>query len=412
VPRRVARRPAWLLVGCAFSIALHSLSRNRTRAFLSTLGIIVGIGCVITMMALAEGTRVRMLEEVRKTGSALLTVRPAEQRVGAVRLGADVGRRSLTLEDVDAIARRCDAVVRASPRVSDPAQVEWGNGNTRTEVMGVTAEYLPIRNFRVAHGRSFSPEESDSRSRVCLLGVLTAEQLFGKRSPLGKRVKVQGQRFRVIGVMAPRDGDWDDRVWVPVRTAMDRLFSQDHVERIEVQARDEASLTLAARQIETLLRRRHGIRVNGENDFEIRNQQERLEAAQQTAQILAYLLVGIASISLLVGGIGVMNIMLVSVTERTREIGIRRAIGARRQDILWQFLIEALVMCALGALLGLFAGFGACHIGAVYAGWSTLITPGAVVLSTGFAVGIGLVFGLYPAVRASRLLPVTALRHD
>jgi putative ABC transport system permease protein len=212
--------------------------------------------------------------------------------------------------------------------------------------------------------------------------------------------------------MAPRDGDWDDRVWVPVRTAMDRLFSQDHVERIEVQARDEASLTLAARQIETLLRRRHGIRVNGENDFEIRNQQERLEAAQQTAQILAYLLVGIASISLLVGGIGVMNIMLVSVTERTREIGIRRAIGARRQDILWQFLIEALVMCALGALLGLFAGFCACHIGAVYAGWSTLITPGAVVLSTGFAVGIGLVFGLYPAVRASRLLPVTALRHD
>jgi putative ABC transport system permease protein len=409
-----ARRYRGLSLAGAFGIALHSLARNKTRSFLATLGIIIGVGCVIAMMALGEGARIQMEEQIRRLGTNMLTVRPTEPRQGAVRLGRDAGR-SLKLEDADAIAAGCAAVQRTSPRVSGSARVKYMNRNTRTDVMGVTSDYFPIRNFAIGSGRGFLSSEVDRRARVCLLGPRVVDDVFGGRDPIGERVQVKGQPFLVIGVMKPRggnDADWDDRIWVPVTTAMDRVFSQDYVERIEVQAVDEDSMDEAEEQVESLLRRQHRLREHQPSDIEIRNQQDLLETADETSQMLTLLLAGIAGVSLLVGGIGIMNIMLVSVIERTREIGIRRAIGARRRDILVQFLIEALVMCGLGAALGVVMGIAACWAGAFYAGWPVAITESSLVVASGFAVAIGLFFGLYPAVRAAQLTPLDALRYQ
>jgi putative ABC transport system permease protein len=393
----------------AIQLAVESLSRHAFRTLLAVLGIIIGVGSVMTTMALAEGTRREVLAEVRLRGSNLLSVRPGEQRQGAVRLG-EGSRASLSLEDVEEIIRSAPAVVRASPVAGDRAQVKGGNENTNSRVTGVTSEFFGIRNYRLLAGRVFTPEESQGRARLCLISHYTAEVLFGTTSPVGKRLKVKGQSFRVIGVVRPADGDPDDEVWVPVRTLMGRLAQREHIDRIELQARDEASLGRAAAQVEAILRRRHELRPDQENDFQIRNQQDRLEAAEETSGILTRLLVGVGAVSLLVGGIGIMNIMLVSVTERTREIGIRRAVGARRKDILTQFLVEALVMCGIGGSLGILCGIGATWLGAVYAGWAVAVTPEGAIVATGFAVGIGFLFGLFPALRASRLLPITALR--
>jgi ABC-type antimicrobial peptide transport system permease subunit len=410
VPRAHGGRRG-LSLGSVLAVALESLFRNKTRSFLATLGILIGVGCVVTMMGLAEGARVQMQEQVRRMGSNLLSVRPAEERQGAIRLGAETGQ-SLTRADADAIARACPAIARTSPRVSGTAQIKYRNRNTRTRVYGVTSDFWIIRNFRRSRGRAFTEGEIDARARVCLVGPVTVQDLFGSDDPLGKRLYIQGQGFRVVGVLQPHDPDWDDRVWVPVTTAMGRLFSLDYIERIEVQAIDERSLDTAAEQIETLMRRRHRMRPGQKSDFEVRNQQDALDVASETGRVLSYLLAGIGSVSLLVGGIGIMNIMLVSVTERTREIGIRRAVGARANDILWQFLVEALVMCSLGAGLGLLLAFGACWLGTAYAAWPVVITPTAIALACGFAVAIGIFFGLYPALRAAQLSPLTALRYD
>jgi putative ABC transport system permease protein len=289
------------------------------------------------------------------------------------------------------------------------------NQNTRTTLMGVTSDYFPIRNFQLESGRAFMAAEIESRARVCLLGPKVVEDLFGGRDPLQERVQVKGQPFLVIGVLKTRggsDGDWDDRIWAPVTTVMARVLGVEYVERFEAQAVDEERMEAAEAEIESLLRRRHHLRDDQPNDFEIRSQADLLETVNETSQVMAYLLAGIASVSLLVGGIGIMNIMLVSVIERTREIGIRRAIGARRSDILLQFLIEGLVMCGLGAGLGILAGLAACWVGAVYAEWPIVVMPGSLILSSGFALGIGVFFGLYPAMRAANLSPLAALRYQ
>lgn len=398
--------PLWLALG----IALRSLAQNSTRSLLATLGIIIGVGCVIAVLALGEGARRAVLEEIRRSGSNLLSVRPPEQRQGGIDLGVD--QESLTLEDAYAIARRCPAVLRTSPRVSGEAQVKYRNRNNRVRIMGVTGDYLIIRNAPLARGRLFYASEIRDSDRVCVLGHLVARELFRSRDPLGQRLFVQGQPFTVIGVTVERGEDWDERVWVPVTTAMRRLFSQDHIERIEVQARDEASLNAAARQIEVLLRSRHHLRREQKNDFETRNQQDRLDAASETNQIFTSLLAGIAGVSLLVGGIGIMNVMLVSVTERTREIGIRRAFGARRRDILSQFLIESLLLCGIGAALGMAVGIAACQVGAAYASWPVAVTADAIALSGTVAAGVGLFFGSFPALRAASISPIEALRYE
>jgi putative ABC transport system permease protein len=393
---------------------VDSLGRNKTRSLLAMLGIIIGVGSVITMLGLAEGTRREVEAQIRQRGTNTLTVRPREARQGGIGQGADSGQ-NLTEEDALAIPHACPAVLRISPRVGGSAQVKHGDKNTRTDVMGVTGEFFPIRNMQVARGRAFRAAEISGRARVCLLGPTVAELLFSFRDPLGKTVQVKGQPFQVIGVMVARggsDADWDDRIWVPYTTTMRRLFGQKYVSRVEVQAADERSMDLAQEQIEALLRKRHGVRADQDDDFEIRNQADLLETAAETNGALTALLAGIAGISLLVGGIGIMNILLVSVAERTREIGIRRAVGALRRDILVQFLIEALVMCGAGALLGIGAGGLSCWLGATLASWPIEIRPTAVALSCGCAVAIGLVAGLYPAFRASGLSPLAALRHE
>jgi putative ABC transport system permease protein len=395
---------------CACGVALQSLALNKTRTLLAALGVVIGVGCLITIMGLAEGTRQAMLEDIRRNGSALLSIRPGEQRQGAVSLGAG-SQQALTLEDAVEIKETCSAVALTSPRVSESAQVKYQNRNERSEVMGITGDYLVIRNIPLETGRLFHATEIRGRARVCLLGASLAEELFGRSEPLDERIMVKGQSFTVIGVLKHRGEDWDDRVWVPVTTAMSRLFSMDYIHRIEVQAVNETLLDTAAAQIEDVLRKRHRLRDGEANDFEIRNQQDRLDSARETSQALTALLAGIASVSLLVGGVGIMNVMLVSVTERTREIGIRRAVGARARDIVSQFLIEAVAMCLFGSLAGVLAGFGACWVGATYAQWPIIITPFSVALASGSAVAIGLIAGLYPAVRAAALSPLVALRH-
>jgi putative ABC transport system permease protein len=398
----------------SLEVAVQSLWQNGTRSVLATLGIIIGVASVIAVMALGEGSRRQVEERIRALGTNVLTVRTGQRRQGAVRLGRE-SAQSMTLEDAQAIQRHCPAVRRVSPRQDDDFQVKYRNRNTRVEVMGVTSDFFPIRNYPIVRGRAFSAIETRTRARVCLVGPELVARLFEREDPLGKRIYVRGQSFRIIGLMAARggsDGDWDERVYIPITSGLSRLFAVDYLNRIEVEAVSQARMDEAEAQIEAVLRKRHRIRQGATNDFEIRNQLDLLETANETSRTLTLLLSGIAAISLLVGGIGIMNIMIVSVVERTREIGIRRAIGARRSDIWAQFLIEAVVMCAAGAALGVAAGLGLSWAGATYADWPMRVYHGAILLSCGVAVGTGLLFGIYPAIRAARLSAIDALRHE
>jgi putative ABC transport system permease protein len=407
------RRRAFSLLG-AVQVALHSLASNKIRSALAMLGIIIGVGSVIATMALGEGAARQVETQIRDLGTNVLSVRPAALQQRGVRLGRGT-TRILTHADTDALVRECPAVKAAAARVSGGLTLRYRNRNNRTDIFGVEPEFFTIVNATITKGRVFGPTEIANRARVCLLGEEIREDFFGDEPAVGKQITVAGQRYEVIGLIGPRgafDDDFDDRVWVPITTAMDRVFNVRHVSGIEVQAVDQKQLAAAEEQVEAVLRRRHNVRDDQESPFQIRNQLHLLETASKTSQTFTFLLAGIACISLLVGGIGIMNIMLVSVVERTREIGIRRAVGARRRDILAQFLGEAVVMCALGAGLGIFAGIAACRAGAAYASWPMVMTTASVVLSCTTAVVIGIVFGLYPAARAANLSPMDALRTE
>ncbi len=403
-----------LAIAYTLAVALDGLLRNRTRSFLAMLGIIIGVASVITMMGLGEGSRIQMEEQIRRLGTNMITVRAGQARSGAVKLGAESSQR-LTLEDAAAIVKGCPDILRISPRKFGSGQVKYEDRNTRTRVMGLTRDFFAFRKYPTDRGRLFNGVEEKTAARVCVIGPSLAQTLFGNRDPLGKLIRVRGQPFTVLGILGPRGGgddDWDERVWMPISTYMQRLVQVRYVDWIETEAVSESRMDQASAQIEEVLRKRHHLRPEDRNDFEIRSQLDTLEVANQTSGAITALLAGIAGISLLVGGIGIMNIMLVSVTERTREIGIRRAVGARRIDILCQFLIESLVLCGAGALFGLLGGFLGCWIGQTQAGWPIAITPFAPTAASACSIAIGVVFGIYPAYRASRLSVLEALRFN
>jgi putative ABC transport system permease protein len=401
--------PFWISV----SIALRALAGNLLRSSLTMLGVIIGVGAVIAMLALGEGAKLQITEQIRSFGTNLLVVRPGLRGVGGIR---DQARQNLTLEDAEAIRTQIPDVEFVAPEVAGGRQVKYLNANTATNILGTTPSYFGIRNFVLAAGRSFTDLDIQGRRKVCVLGAKVVEELFGGLNPIGKYIKISGINFYVLGYTQSKgDQGWynpDNQVFIPISTAMKRLFGVDYLRAINIQVASIERMENTQRLLEGLLRKRHRLRPDAPADFYIRSQGEYLESMQSVSRTFTYLLGGVASVSLLVGGIGIMNIMLVTVSERTREIGIRKALGGKRWDILQQFLIESVVLSVAGGLLGMLLGIGAAYTIEHSGAFHTVVTPTAVALAFGFSVGVGVFFGWYPARKAARLDPVDALRHE
>ena len=402
-----------------FRIAYRALGRNKMRSGLTMLGIIIGVGAVIAMIAIGSGAKARIQEQIASMGSNLLIVLSGSATSGGFRWGSG-SVPTLTVEDAKAIASELSAVKYAAPVLQGVAQIVYGNQNWSTITFASTPEALLIRDWPVARGRAFTPSDLEGAAKVCLLGQTVVENLFGDIDPVGQVVRVKQFPFTVVGVLSVKGQttwgqDQDDVLYVPLTTGQRLLFGQQFpgmVRSISVQATGPDAMNLAEEQITQLLRQRHRIRATQDNDFTVRNLTEALSTAEESARVMSLLLGAIASISLLVGGIGIMNIMLVSVTERTREIGIRMAVGARGRDILYQFLIEALVLSLIGGLIGIVIGVGASKLISQFFKWPTLISINALLLSFSFAGCVGIFFGFYPARKAAKLDPIEALRYE
>lgn len=395
--------------------ALRSLKANKMRSALTMLGVIIGVGAVIAMISIAQGAKEQAIERIKSLGTNILTVFPGQQRTRMIGMGMGT-RQTLKFEDAQAIAKEIPYVVRVAPEVTRMAQVKYQNQNTNTRILGTVPDYPLMRNFRVEEGSFFTERDMRTMRKVCAIGKTTASNLFGNSSPINKIIKINGINFRVIGLMASKGaamfGDPDDQIFIPITTMMKKVYQTEWVNNIGIEVADKKLMNLASFEVESLLKRRHKIGPNSENDFVIRSQEEIIEVTESVSKVFAMLLGGIASISLLVGGIGIMNIMLVSVTERTREIGIRKAVGARKKDILLQFLIEALTLSLVGGIIGILFGiFGSKVIG-ILAGWRTSISIQSIILAFSFAAAVGIFFGIYPARRASSLDPAEALRYE
>ncbi|MEW6584803.1 MAG: ABC transporter permease [Nitrospirota bacterium] len=389
------------------------------RSALTMLGIIIGVGAVIAMVAIGTGASRRISEQISSIGSNLIMILPGATTAGGVRMGSGT-QPTLTLGDAEAILKECPSVLNVAPVSNEVAQVVYGHQNWSTGVVGTTPGMLNVRDWPLASGRPFTDQDVTSATKVCLLGQSVADNLFGDMNPIGQIVRIKKIPFTVIGVLAikgqsPQGQDQDDTIYVPVTTGQKKLFGTSFpgtVKRIMVKARSTQDLSSAERQITELLRQRHHIGLRQENDFTVRNLTEFMKAAEQSTRIMTILLGAIASVSLLVGGIGIMNIMLVSVTERTREIGIRMAVGAKANDIRVQFIIEALTLSLVGGVTGIIAGICGSKILSLLAGWPTVVSPFSVLLAFGFSGLVGIFFGFYPAYKASLLDPIEALRYE
>jgi len=401
-----------MLFWTIIKVALKSLLANKLRTFLAMLGIIIGVGAVISMLAMGAGAQKQVMERISAMGTNLLMIRPGQHGSHGVTSGS---RQNLTVDDATAIMK-IKGVFQIAPVVQGNAQVKYYNQNTRIAVMGSSPTYFTARNFDIGRGRSFTEGEVDSMMRVAVLGPTTVENLFQDEDPLGQTIKVNGINFQVVGVTKSKgDQGWfnpDDQAIVPYTTAMKQLFGLNYLREIDIQAVDGANLTKVQEDITSLLRQRHRLQPEAQDDFNIRNQAEIVATATNVTQTFTFLLGGIASISLLVGGIGIMNIMLVTVTERTREIGIRKAIGAKNRDIMLQFLIEAIVLSALGGLIGIALGVGGASMIAKLSQFKTFVQLPSVLLALSFAAAVGIFFGYYPARRAALLDPIEALRYE
>jgi putative ABC transport system permease protein len=400
-------------------IALRALMVNKMRSALTMLGIIIGVGAVIAMVAVGLGAQSRIEEQISSMGSNLLMVVPGSFTSGGMRFGAGT-RSTLTVDDAKAISTEIPGVKHVAPSTSGVVQVVFGNQNWSTEAQGTTPELLDIRNWSIASGRPFTTQEVEGSLKVCILGNTLVENLFGGIDPIGQIVRIKKFPFTVIGVLEPKGQsgmgrDQDDIVFVPFTTAQKNLFGRDlpgAVRQISVQAEDQEVLKEVEEQITALLRQRHHILPNQDDDFTVRNLTEIMGTIEQTGKVMSLLLASIASISLIVGGIGIMNIMLVSVTERTREIGIRIAVGAKGRDILLQFLIESLVLSLIGGILGIGIGMAGTLILSYFTQWPTLFSMRAILLAFLFSSLVGIFFGFYPARKASLLNPIDALRYE
>ncbi len=402
-----------MLFWTIIKISLKSLWGNKLTSFLAILGIIIGVGAVITMVAIGSGARNSVMERINSMGTNLLIVRPARAQGRGVRSGS---RQTLTVDDAETIVNSVDNIRKIAPVVNTRAQLKYYNQNTNTSVCGTTRTYFSIRNFQLEQGRFFTEYESERNSRVVVMGSQTAEDLFGDTDCVGEIIKVKGMNFRIIGVLQSKgDQGWfnpDDQIIMSYTTAMNQIQGVDYLSEIDIEVTDENTIDRVENVVESLLRKRHRMLPEDESDFHIQNQAEMLETASNVLGTFTILLSGIAGISLLVGGIGIMNIMLVTVTERIREIGIRKSIGAKNRDILSQFLIEAILMSSIGGLLGIGFGCLASYGLAFYTSLSPEIDAFSIILSISISASVGVFFGFYPAKRAASLDPIEALRHE
>jgi putative ABC transport system permease protein len=400
-------------------IALRALKANKIRSTLTMLGIVIGVGAVIAMIAVGLGAKAQIAEHIASMGSNLLIIDSGSTTSGGIRMGSG-SAPTLTVDDAEAILAEVYSVKYVAPDLGGVAQVVYGNQNWSTSIIGTVPEMLEIRDWPVVSGRPFTKQDVDGATKVCLLGTTVMENLFGGIDPIGQILRIKNIPFNVIGVLSHKGQsshghDHDDTIIVPLMTAQKRLFGMQFpgmVRHIAVQVQETEMMKDAEDQIKALLRQRHRIPLNQDNDFTVRNLTEVMVSAVQTADVMSLLLGVIASISLIVGGIGIMNIMLVSVTERTREIGIRMAVGAKGRDILLQFLTESLVLSLIGGVLGIAIGICGTYVLSSFTQWPTLISIRTIFLSFLFAGSVGVFFGFYPARKASLLDPIEALRYE
>ncbi|MBM3490844.1 MAG: FtsX-like permease family protein [Alphaproteobacteria bacterium] len=401
--------------------ALRALAGNPLRSLLTMLGIFIGVAAVIVMVAVGSGGREQVMRQINSLGTNLLIVVPSSITAFGARLGAGA-RQTLGEDDAQAIQRELAQVQAASGTSRFAVQVIAGNSNWSTNLQGIAPGYFEIREWGTAWGREFTPEEFEAAHKVALLGETVWRNLYGEADPVGETIRVRNVPFVIVGVLARKGQstagfDQDDIVLTPLSTAKRRVFGVNpvnprYVQAILVKVRDGEDMAEVEQQVRDLLRQRHRLQPNQEDDFQVRNMTELMSTRDESSRTLAILLASVAAVSLLVGGVGIMNIMLVSVTERTHEIGLRMAVGARPADILAQFLIEATTLALLGGAAGVGLGIGASRLLAEAAGWPTLIQPEAVVVALLFSGAVGVFFGFYPARRAARLDPIEALRHD
>jgi len=402
--------------GNILKVALQSILRHRMRSVLTMLGIIIGVGAVIMMVSIGQGVQQQVESQIAGLGSNVLMIFPAAVSQGGVSMGAGT-RDALTLDDVEKLEREATLVSYVSPVVRSSAQAIGGVGNWSTSVQGVSATYLDIRAWPLASGEFFTDRDMTSRAKVCVIGQTIADNLFPGMDPVGEQIRLRNVPFRIVGVLSAKGQgatgqDQDDIILAPATTVLDRLSGRRFIQQIIVSAASEEQMPAAQQEITVLLRELHHSSSPEDDSFTIRSQTEIAEAAQSTTQVLTMFLASIAGVSLIVGGIGIMNIMLVSVTERTREIGIRMAIGARGSDVLTQFLVESVVLSVFGGLLGILLGIGGAQLISAIANLATAIEPTIIVIAFFFSAAIGIFFGFYPARKASSLKPIEALRYE
>ncbi len=403
----------------SLKIALRALRVNKMRSFLTMLGIIIGIAAVIAMVAIGSGASKMISDQIASIGSNLLLVIPGSVTSGGMRTGTG-GTPTLTYDDAKAIKAECPSVAAVAPTVRGSAQVVFGNQNWSTIVMGVTPEMLTVRDWPLVEGRNLSQSDVDGATKNCLIGQTVVENLFGSTDPVGKIIRIKKIPFTVVGLLehkgqSPQGQDQDDVIYIPLSTAQRKVFGSqfpNSVGAMMIQAENGEVLKKAEEEVTALLDQRHRIGPSRERDYSVRNLSEILAVSEQSSKVMSLLLGAVASISLVVGGIGIMNIMLVSVTERTREIGIRMAIGAKQRDILLQFLTEAVLLTTCGGLIGMGLGVAGAMAVARVMGWPTLVSTEAIVIAVVFSAAVGIFFGFYPAKKAAAMNPIEALRYE